>query len=372
MKLKGISKLVLAGTALAATAATLTTATYAWYVTNAKVNATGVQGSVAGAAAGSLFIAPNTRAENSTTDKPGVYVTKISLPNAEHTGYYQPASGLDAQSLAKEDTYVKADDVTNGNYAGKKANLVIKDGENYSAAGESYDGEANYYYKTAQGAWGDKDGLPIDGKLLTFKFWLKSSAAGNAAITLKVDNTTATANTQKALAGTGLPAINSTDVVQGQSFAVDAVHALRMKLDKTPYTTNASTNALEEKTASITHNTYQVDALADNYNTANTTAATTNGIAFATGGDAGTYYKAIMGYAPFNTTGFGTENGTGVSTDNGSGDAPSTTVNVSLGADEDTLLSFSVWLEGSDADCFDSCRGQSFKFDFEFNFTVSA
>ena len=84
MKLKGISKLVLAGTALAATAATLTTATYAWYVTNSTVDATNINGKVSGDSVdGSLFISKNTEVPASETvaahDAPEKYDTPVSF-----------------------------------------------------------------------------------------------------------------------------------------------------------------------------------------------------------------------------------------------------------------------------------------------------
>ncbi len=72
---------------------------------------------------------------------------------------------------------------------------------------------------------------------------------------------------------------------------------------------------------------------------------------FATGGNANTYYNSVLGKQPVFATEFaGT---TGVQ-------------NFQLTEGCETKLSFYVWLEGTDADCFDSVAGQSFEFEFSF------
>ena len=53
---KGLRKLILSGTALAAVAATLGTSTYAWYTANETVSATNINGASAGATDASIFI----------------------------------------------------------------------------------------------------------------------------------------------------------------------------------------------------------------------------------------------------------------------------------------------------------------------------
>lgn len=54
-----ITKLALSGVALAATAATLATSTYAWYTTNTDVDANNISGGTAGAADSSIFVSTN-------------------------------------------------------------------------------------------------------------------------------------------------------------------------------------------------------------------------------------------------------------------------------------------------------------------------
>lgn len=430
MKLKGITKLVLAGTALAATAATLTTSTYAWYVTNASVEAKGVSGSVASTSTGSLYIAKNTVV--STADVPGVYKTDITLDLANKTSGDNP-------------TWVVSD-IAEGKYTSddlepqSKALAITTSGVTkyyYKTKDTSQQGTKTYYtiggtsttkeatpatiaantdwstlYEEAESlTWVDDKGHLTTGKLITFKYWLKSNAGGQVDVELTVDNTTAAATPQIALASDGLP----TGVLQGDSFVSDAVHALRMEVKQTAYNTtttyvacgaddvavagtkyysddqgtepasqpatgasvdgmyvaqkNYNSIAAGENTGTVAPAIYQVDEIAldktgGNYDTKKTTAytRTDSPISFVTGGDANNYYTSIIGASPYNVT-------SGTSNDASTGAAAWTSIN--LAANKDTLLEFNIWLEGSDADCWDSARGQSFTFDFQFKLHAS-
>jgi len=413
MKLKGISKLVLAGTALAATAATLTTATYAWYVTNKTVTATGVQGQVAGEALeGSLFIAK----DKGATTEPGNYGTEITLVGIERGtdlqegNYYNDQ--LDAQSIATADIYDEcpadlAAWAANTKYYTEDAGeytLVDQTAVTTPAAGTTY-----YTQRCAKGDWVDKEGKKITGSLLTFKMWLKASAAGTASVILTVDNKTEAAIKQTALTGSGLP----NTITQGSQFAVDAVTAMRLRvtqqngldaagyleatgvtstnfddLKNKLYTKSAGDEYVPAKDATFSDSatyyekalldskTYQLDKAAKDvtggaYDTTKTTAASQfNDLA---SGDAGVYFKNILGYAPYNTSGFGAADQTsttGASTDGNTG-AANAIASFTLKENVDTLVTFEVWLEGSDAQCFDSCKGQTFDFDFKYTFVAA-
>jgi len=72
---------------------------------------------------------------------------------------------------------------------------------------------------------------------------------------------------------------------------------------------------------------------------------------FATGGNANTYYNSVLGKDPVFATEFAGVTGVQQFT---------------LTAKCETKLSFYVWLEGTDVDCFDSVAGQSFEFEFAF------
>ncbi len=370
MKLKGISKLVLAGTALAATAATLTTSTYAWYVSNTTVTATGVQGSVAGSSIdGSLFIAKNKafaavgeqgqEGYIAAHEGPDKYITDIQLTPDATTGYTETT--LDPQSKAKlvdSYYYYKTKDASKG-----EKTYYKQDGSNSFVPATEQDTDVKLLYeRSAQSegvVWCDKDGKKIDSaKLITFKFWLKSSSAGTAAVTFMVDNTTTSATTQMALSGGS--GVLPTGKDQGDTFTADAVHALRMEVFQ------------KNGDAQETSATYAVSEIAKNaagtdaYTTAGSKAVTTNGVNLVTGGDANKYYFNVLGTAPYNTTA-----GSGASTDANTRTAAAWE-NVTLVANTDTLLTFKIWLEGSDADCWDSVRGQSFTFDFSFAFTPAS
>ena len=425
MKLKGLSKLVLAGTALAATAATLTTSTYAWYVTNSTVDATGVSGQVASTSTGSLYIAKNQK--TATTNTPDRYRTEIALTGAATATMDDDllAGKFVAQDLnpqSKTSSAVYAYDLATS-FDSNVTTYYAKNGNSYSAASPQPT-QANFangtYYTQEQianvGDWVDDKGKTIvdstsgnpDARFITFSYWLKANTTGNVQVKLVVDNITSTATSQIALDPTGLP----TGVSQGQSFYVDAVHALRMSVTKTVYDSAEVDNYVQatgtavadvtyyadengtaldsqpnvgadvtsyyvksgKKTAysvsatqdaTPTH-TYQVDQVAldkngNNYSTATTTAVNDNGLTFATGGDANQYYCALTGDVPFGTDAAND----GQSDDDSTGEDSWGTV--ALTANKDTLLEFKIWLEGSDKDCWDSCRGQQFTFAFNFS-----
>lgn len=411
MKLKGISKLVLAGTALAVTAGTLTTATYAWYVTNTEVTATGVEASVAGSQIdGSLFIANN---KYGASDSPYAYGTEITLNGGtELADNASPASQvhyvqteLNPQSKSKSVHYVKSKDTTvdsSKTYYSDTAGTEVADPTGNPKT-------SNYYEKVDANVWVDSQGYELSAantRVLTFKMWLKASQDAVVNPTLIVDNTSSSLVKQTALSATGLPS----NVSQGDSFAVDAIYALRMKVSKkclqdtyhadtdvtasnfadkkadlffkndsgqyvsAADTTFGNSTTYYTKTAAGTVEqiaVYQVDKIAKdptggNYSTTNTTAVLTNGLAFTpvTSSDANKYYYSILGEsygAPYNTTA-----ADGTSDDTASASNATTFASINIQGDIDTELIYEIWLEGSDAQCFDSCRGQSFTFDFKY------
>ena len=365
MKLKGITKLVLAGTALAATAATLTTSTYAWYVTNNEVKATNVQGSTAGAkVAGSLLISeidtanagvpkgytttitptPTKTAARGTTDdgtalKPVNYVeyglTKDTALDGNKTYYARTGSGT-AQS-----PYVYAE----------VENPVVSD-------------IATYYEKDL---WFDAKGnLVTSPTYLEFKFWLKASEAMNGitvktTVTNKAEAAVDDAKKQTAYISNGIPSAASV----GGLFAVDAAYALRMQVIQETYTVTYADadNSIDAALADQTAVASKVVGVVENHkatngNTDYASPAVAGFTAIDAGADANVYYMGIMKEA-----GFGTD-----ATQSGkSPDAPSDTwTSINLTKDSDNLFTIRIWLEGTDAQCFDSCIGQDFQFDFEF------
>ncbi len=417
MKLKGLTKLVLAGTALAATAATLTTSTYAWYVTNNKVEATGVSGATAGdSVAGSLLIS-----QNSSNGTPLNYTTKINLASDVQ------ATALDPQTKAPSKTnnnvttyyYVTSDTA----YDSDKTYYTLS-GSNYIEATDITAFAANtvYYEESSTLVWVDKEGKKIDNPTkVSFSFWLKaSSAMDDISVYTKFTNTATAAvaatKQQTFYAGTGLP----TGKIKGDTFVVDAVNALRMEITQKAYTISTDdsytqttdTTIVQGKTyytqsgAGTTESPYVYNAVAapdvediatyyekdaaatptadaavvtetgcvENHNAcytaahyASPTSQETGHVGEAifddfTGGDANIYYKTVMQSAAFGTNGFGTTSGTGASTPL-SNTAWKT---IDLAKNVDNLITIDIWLEGTDAQCWDSCIGQGFKLELLF------
>lgn len=189
----------------------------------------------------------------------------------------------------------------------------------------------------AVGDWVDKDGNKVTtGTAMTFSFWIMSTKDQTVNVSYLATNTTAAdaLKTQRAYTSTGAP------VSQGEDFTIDAVNALRMQVVTTEATPVTKTLAFDTA--------HQGTATAADAFTANTT------------GDANTYYYQLLG-----TTPYGCNETTGASVA-----APTDTwETLSLVADTAVKLTFTVWLEGTDADCFDSCISQTF--DFQFNFEVA-
>lgn len=178
-------KLLLSGVALAACAATLSTTTYAWYVTNSEATATGVTGTTASAVSdGNILVA-----KNDTTDP-----TK---------------AGAFSQSI---------------NFAGDNANLKTP-----ALNPVSKDTEA---IKPTTGATGwhkvDKSPAVAADSYIAFDIWVLSTKEA----TVTVEITTANTTKADALEGLKQTCYNATGapVNQGETFVVDAVEALRMEV----------------------------------------------------------------------------------------------------------------------------------------------
>ena len=415
MKLKGLTKLVLAGTALAATAATLTTSTYAWYVTNNKVEATGVSGATAGdSVAGSLLIS-----QNSASTTPLNYTTKINLTSDVQ------ATALVPQTKAPKDSsnyyYVTTASTPQSGTKYYTANTSLTSFEEATSL-TTFASNTVYYEAspiTDGQVWVDKEGKKIDSPTtVKFSFWLKSSSTmDGVSVYTKFANTAtdvvAAAKKQTFYAGTGLP----TGMVKGDTFAVDAVYALRMEVEQQAYTITgatpdtytltadttaladkdyytrsgdaepytytkmtsvevgvtdvtgkyeftAATNGTSTKTSDAAvikengcvenHNACYTDA-ADKYKSPQKDSADI--FDDHTGGDANIYYKTVM-----QSAGWGTTAGTGVSPTLSS----SNWTSLDLAKDVDNLITITIWLEGTDAQCWDSCIGQGFSLELLF------
>ena len=189
---------------------------------------------------------------------------------------------------------------------------------------------------TNEGKWVDKAGEvnTVGANTMELKFWIMSTKAQTVNATYTITNTTAEANvkTQKAYTSTGAP------VTQNTEFAMDAINALRMQVVTTEATAQDKTLDVAE-TAEIGTATY-----------AGFTAPTADS-------DANIYYYQLLGQVPHGCTA-----ATGASPA-----APTDTwTQVTLAADTPVMITITIWLEGTDKDCFDSCINQSFDLQFDF------
>ena len=100
MKRRFATKLILSGAALAVSAATLVSTTYAWYVQNSQVTATGVSGQTQDKDASSIFISKDYAiAYNTANWLPGVefvnadYIRALDYSTNKYNATAAPAEG---------------------------------------------------------------------------------------------------------------------------------------------------------------------------------------------------------------------------------------------------------------------------------------
>ena len=287
MKLKGLSKIAIAGAALAATAATLGTSTYAWYVSNQTAEATGVVAQMMDSTGGSIYIS-----KNGTKFSSNITYTSADF----NTG--QAPNNVNADFLPMTST----------------------DGLAFTA----------------------DDGTAIaSGQKLVVTAWIKADKAVTVAPHLGVVNATADPSTK---AQTLYADVNNAHAA-GSTMTVDAVEALRMSV-------------VVDDAATATIYDVKSLALAEGYSTptgfvgaSDLTVSREDGKAAAHG-----YYYDVTGEYPDTMT---------------AATAETSWSNITLSANTAKKLKFTFWLEGADAECFDSCAGQTINFSFSFTLVTA-
>ena len=327
MKKSRIAKLALMGASITALAATLTTSTYAWYVSNKTATVEKMDGATsAGTADGSILLSW----DNSTDS------------------YYKTLSWTDAKAPQNVVTGTTVGEVTTYAFTQKldplyyvAADSSFKFIESYAKA-DSYDSTKTYYTKSgttyteatvasaeafAQGEYylQKNSGAAKTTGFVRFSMYIKADADTTVTITPTMKNTTPStvANSLKqiAYAPTG-------SVGQGESFLVDAFDAMYYSLNIDTSTTAAAVVA----------------------------APTSGKMAAANGavkpGAAHSYYETVTGEDLLPA--YEAE--------------PVTTALSTLDLDADTpvKLTWTIWLAGNDVDCYNSCAGQSFSFELKF------
>ena len=303
MKLKG--KLIMSAAALAACAATLTSTTYAWYTTNTEVKASGVSGVSAESGDASIFI--------SKTSATTGWTTSVTL---------------DANAAAMIPLQLNS---TDGKLL-KSGDLKVATFGDEGVKGTEYV-EFTLYFKTA------KTRNNVDLYINTIEVFNITNATADATKTSGY-NTGATLPTYENLYSglTNHPGIG-TDAI----YSVDMVKALAM--------TVSNGDIVDGKTA------YKLDSFAKKLSE---TGVLSNGALQGTGAasDAHAYVE-----------------GTGVTIDAtkkpaDDGAIALTANNLKIASlDKDGAASevtFKLYLNGADKDCFDACKKQSFKFNISF------
>jgi len=330
MKLRGLTKLALSGVALAAVAATLGTSTYAWYVTNSKATASGVQGHAKAGGLGNVLVAEASTASGAVAGH-GAFVQDLVFSSANVTFDGSTAT----TSTAAAAGLLPTTPVTAALASGAALSTLVTDTE--------IDGSTVWV--------GNKGATMTTNKYITFDLWVLSTDAEDVTMTYTISNTTATDDVVKQLAynNTGIP----TGASEGQEFAVNIVDALKMSMSVSDAVIGASDST---QTSQI----YDVAAAAS------TTSTTYTG--FKSGGKSNEYYAAVLADTDIlglSTTGSGA-NITATANELVAGVSTKTT-NLHVTKNTAAKLTFYIWLEGTDNQCFDSCSGQAFEIAFQFS-----
>ena len=271
MKKSRIAKLALMGASITALAATLTTSTYAWYVSNKQASMTNGTGATGAAGSdGSILL--------SWTGNTGKWFKEISFADADAVKTVNPLQPV------------------------------------------HYD-EDDFYGIAANGGKG-----AASTDYITFTLKIKSDAATTSApvnvnpVMTITTTKQSTNNGQVAYVAKSLPTaagtVENTAPSAGSTFTVDAAKALYV----------------QQKVGSAAATYMAVDSTG-------------------TGGNAHTYYTAVTSNTPWATTAV-TATGLG---------------SISLTSGDPVNLTYVIFLDGGDADCFNSCAG----WDIAFSLTYS-
>ena len=193
---------------------------------------------------------------------------------------------------------------------------------------------------------------------VTYTFYVMADAAGTFTLSCAASNETPTFRSQTAVANTaqnnGLP----TEVSNGEAFTKNAADAMYMSITVTPYKVTEVEGVATETEDTVNATTKVVALNNGGFTWSADTNAPTGG--FATGGDAHKYYAQYLSTtAPTENTALTTAIGTNkIGTDG---------LEFNVGSVK-SKVDIIFWLEGGDVDCFNSCAGQNFTFDFTLDY----
>ena len=408
MKLKGLTKLALSGAALAAVAATLGTSTYAWYVTNAKAKVDGINGASQAIGGDTILVAENM--EKGTTDEEIAAWTKAhyhedfqaSLTLAERN-ITSPENGLDPVTPGKFTAFSGAEFASGTVYYELVDGAYVRTSDETKQAGTSYYTFSRDTKITSTTKWYNIDGEEeTAAAYIQYDIWLYAKEDTDVRLKYTFNNLTEDDDFEAQTAYA-----SDSPVGIGQTFVVNVKDALRMAYTVTDCVNNGgtvftytavaadaeyngnttyykakagvetpgehaaadyevATDVTDENfadyeatlyTRTSVQNNNWVDTEADSSVIVDVAACATKSTAlntsfdFSTTGDANKYYKNVLKKDAIVSTEY-----TGVTT--------TPTIHVTGG--HETKLSFYIWLEGTDKNCFDSVAGQQFEFIYSF------
>jgi len=334
MKLKGLTKLALSGVALAAVAATLGTSTYAWYVSNSTATVTGITGGTNTDPAGSLLF------------------NKLVLNEGNITAFSSWTNKLNFEDLAvKQNTLLKP---------------TTKDVSGYTPSGSGITA-TGWHDKGLRPTAVDIDPEATDNAYGYFMFGAQQSDQAKSKITATfgIANTSTATPTQTAyVSKTDITPGVSGATAAGNSFTEDFIYAL--KFDVRVVALGTGTNL----TTAISNGTARGTLAADSFkqrDNLNATYAVKSG--WCSNGNAHAYYKELStDDLNATTTGEGDDAVTTYTIKGGESVAEYSTdgtITLSLTGGTPYVIVVRYWLDGADAQCFDSTINQKFTLDIK-------
>lgn len=336
MKKSRIAKLALMGASITALAATLTTSTYAWYVTNNKADIAAVTGSTASAsAAGSISL--------SSTGMAGSFKKSLTLPSF-NTASLSPVITTDGKTFKELNT---------GTGEATIPVAVAKTGYGASDNGKVY---CYSFFVLAEGATADDNstsGVDESKTIITPK--------------ITIVNTTATTafKSQINYSGTALTAGTGT-IIAGDSFYANALNAMSMSSAKFQGEALVSTLTSADTVKNAFKSETEVNSV-DQLSSSLT--AVDGGNRYATSIETGSG-KGFPENAKIATAGalnyYNDISEVDLAADAKKQHAGNALSTITLNNMKPMLLEFYLWIDGADDACYNACETQSFSVEFEF------
>lgn len=353
-------KIALSCAALAASAATLATTTFAWYTSNAKVTASNITAGTSDTGVSTLQLSTKL-AEN--------YGTSIDFSNPAYQGT-QNNNNLQLNTINELLTPVQYGNDGDGAFTDANLGTALANGQKTIF----YDQGASI--AQAQAGVLNNTGVANSSAVVNFSLFFKVSGAEEANVLYM--NKFEIVNKNDSLSAVPVTALNRLgipDSFEARNYTVDLLRALKIAAWSTTYTDGVATPAETDK-----KQVWGVNGFSKATDSIGSDAIGTSGwdahkylndaLGLKTAADAPTEEKAIADEEKISTSYFELVPGSGTSPIT-LGSIPAVTVTGDeedeTKADLDVLrVDFFIFLDGWDFACFDACQGQEFELDFGF------